>query len=139
MNWVYVTGVVLLFGAGFWFGTLHEKARYEALVAANATQIANQYKGQIAAEAAKESAYEEELSKLRSDALTPFPTVPVRLCQPTIIVRTEAQGRQVIPPPAGVGAPNAEPVPQSTGPDYGPSLFGLADELDQVAAKCRAL
>lgn len=124
----------------FWYhqGGLASKTKLEALQAANALSLADAYKAQEAAHIAKETALAIENAHLKDNALQ-FPTMAVRVCHFSAPVPIPRKSGQVIPPSPGVGAGNPVEVPQQSGPDYGPSLFGLADALDQITAKCRAL
>ena len=130
--------VALLFGGGFYFGGLSQKSKLEALQTANALSLANSYKVEEAAHIAKEKALGLENDQLKADALK-YPTVAVRMCKFTPLVSAPGKGGHILPAPSGVGPGDLKPVPASEGPDYGPSLFGLADALDQIAAQCRAL
>src|SRR5271155_3255277 len=123
---------IVLFGGGFYLGGLREKSKYEGLEATNAQALAKAYQDQIAAQAVKAAAYEKEINDLKTSSLTQFPTVPIRLCPSPSVPKAPKAG-SIVAAASGVGKADVEPVPQSQGPDYGPSLFGLADELDKVA------
>jgi hypothetical protein len=129
---------LLLLGGGFYLGYRWDQSKYLNLEAANAKSLALAYQAQMTAYQAKEAAYEKEINELQTTTLTEFPTVPVRLC-PSPRLPSSAKAGPVVPPPGGMGTANAQPVPQSAGPDYGPILFGLADKFDQTVAKCREL
>jgi hypothetical protein len=130
---------VAIFLGGYKVADWRGKAASEALQAANALALADDYKKLEAAHIAKETALAAENDQLKNDSLK-FPTVSVRMCKyASPIVSTTGTPRQVIPTSAGVGSSDPKPVPQGDGPDYGPSLFGLADALDSIDAKCRAL
>jgi hypothetical protein len=133
-----VLGIVLLFGSGYHFGGLASKTKLEALQAANALSLANDYKQREADHIAKEKALGLENDQLKDNALK-FPTVAVRVCHLAPAVPAPGKGGQVVSTGPGVGTADPQPVPASSGPDLGPVLFGLADALDQIAAKCRAL
>lgn len=125
--------------AGYHVADLKGKAALASLREANALSLANAYKQREADHLAKETALAAENDQLKNDALA-YPTVSVRMCKySTAVVSTAGKGGQVIPPISGVGSPGPVKVPESSGPDYGPSLFGLADALDSITAKCRAI
>lgn len=131
-----VLAVVFIFGAGWYFRGLKATAAAEAIQAANAISLAKAYQDREAAQQAKQAAYDKEIDDLKTDALN-YPTVAVRMCPPVSTVPAANQRGQVLPAPAGVGKGNPIEVPSSSRQDIGPSLFGLADALDQIAAKCR--
>lgn len=133
MNPLYVALGALLLGVGLFVGGYHFGGL--SAKAETATALAKAYQAQEKAHQAKEAAYEKEIDGLKTDSLS-YPTVAVRLC-PAVTVPAPRQSGQVLPTSTGLGKENPIPVPPSQGPDYGPSLFGLADEFDQVTAKCR--
>jgi hypothetical protein len=125
-----------IFFGGYHLGGLKGQADVSRLQRDQAQSLAAAYSAREAERQAKESAYETEIAQLKTDSLQ-FPTVAVRMCPPTPVVSASGKAGQVLPPSGGVGQGDPKPVPQSERPDYGPSLFGLADALDSIAARCR--
>lgn len=122
--------IAAIFGLGWHLGGLSGQADVARLERDQAQALAKAYSEREA----KESAYAKEISQLKTDSLQ-FPTVAVRLCPPAPVPTPKGQ---VLPAQSSVGTGDPKPVPQSAGPDYGPSLFGLADALDSITAQCRA-
>jgi hypothetical protein len=129
--------VIGLFCGGFYFGTLHGKAQLEALQASQFQAMADAYRKQKDAAAASVAALEKENAELTADRLA-YPDVAVRVCRIQAIgVPAATNPGHVVPAGAGVLSQVAAPAPDG-GRDFGPDLFHLADEADQLIAHCRA-
>lgn len=135
-----IGAAILAAYSGLWFylGGLYSAAAFARLQRDNAQSEATAYHDRETAHQVKEVAYEKEIHELKDAALSTYPTVAVRMCQSNSTLPATGKSRQVLPADPRMGTGDTKQVPQSEGPDYGPSLFGLADALDSITAKCRS-
>lgn len=81
--------------------------------------------------------YVDEVESLRRRQRAP--AQPVRLCRESAPAGVPAAGRSAVDADAAAAAAGVVPGPAGGGPDIGPALRAIADDADEVVARCRAL
>lgn len=132
--------LVAAFAAGWYFSGLREKAVVSREQADSFQALATAYATQQAEFIAKVKQKDSELESLKAHALK-YPDVSFSVCRLETSPQVPAKGSpgQVVHTGDRLGTGETKPVPERKGPDYGPSVFGLADAFDTLAVKCRAL
>jgi hypothetical protein len=124
--------------AGFYQGGMRSKTALEAFQAAQAKAVAKDRTNdanRAAAELLKTRAAADAYQKERDDlALAAIPAPVVRLC---ISPGAPVPGAAAAPAGGSTPAPGPSPQVPRGDIDYGPALFNLADQYDQLMAKVR--
>jgi hypothetical protein len=135
-----VAAVLAIFFFGYHQGGLSATTKAQAASIIQLKALGDAWSARELAIQTKETAYEKEKTGLQIER-TAVPNMVVRLCvaTPRANLPATAESGHDVPAATGLGAGDASEVPSGPGQDYGPELFGLADRLDSVAAKCRSM
>jgi hypothetical protein len=137
-------GVLALFGAGFYFGTLsgrldaaNAKTAAEGLHAEQLGALATAWQERELQTQARDNRHDAELATLRTLRSGPLPGIALRLCPSAPGAVVSAAGNEGAQP-AGAGALSQRngQVPQGDD-DQRPGLYAIADAADDLLAACR--
>jgi hypothetical protein len=131
---VLVVGAI--FGGGVYVGALRSKTALEADHAAQLKSLADAWQARELTYEGQTKRYANEIEILRATRAQPLPGTPLRVCfnPPAVLPASPAGGSQ--PAVAGTLPRRDDGVPRGDA-DQRPGLFAIADEADDVLAKCR--